>query len=80
MAADLAAFYSDLRDERRAPVMCAQPRHVTKPKGSRLGAVSVRQESGTLVAFPTDSDHVPSELRELRERERRLEQRSRADD
>ena len=32
MAADLAAFYSDLRNEARADVTYTSPKHVTKPR------------------------------------------------
>jgi predicted ribosome quality control (RQC) complex YloA/Tae2 family protein len=70
MAADLAAFYSELREERKALVTLASPRHVTKPKGAPLGAVKLREESGTIVARPSTSEHIPAEARELRERER----------
>jgi predicted ribosome quality control (RQC) complex YloA/Tae2 family protein len=69
MSADLAAFYSELRDENKALVMFAAPRHVTKPNGAPLGAVKVREEGGTIVGRPA-SDLLPSEIKALRESER----------
>ena len=70
MGADLAAFYSELRDERKALVTYTSPRHITKPNGAPLGAVRLRSEDGTIVARPTDSELIPAEVVELRERER----------
>ena len=35
MAADLAAFYSDLRNERKAEVMFCNPKHIGKPRKAR---------------------------------------------
>lgn len=70
MAADLAAFYSDLRDERKALVTYASPKHVLKPNGAPLGAVRLREEGGTIVANPAGSPLVPPAVREQRERER----------
>lgn len=64
-AADLAAFYSDARTERRAPITTAEPRHISKPRGAPLGAVSLRQEGKTLVGRP---DNVSDELKEAREK------------
>ena len=69
MSADLAAFYSELRDESKALVMHAAPRHVTKPNGAPLGAVKVREEGGTVVGRPA-SDLIPEEVKALREAER----------
>ena len=34
MAADLAAFYSEMRDENKVLVTYTSPRHITKPKGA----------------------------------------------
>ena len=65
MAADLAAFYSDMRDERKAEVTYTSPKHVTKPPRSPLGAVSLRREDGMWLGRPSD---VPQELKEARER------------
>jgi len=70
MAADLAAFYSEAREERKALVTYTSPRHITKPKGAPLGAVKLREEDGTIVARPTDSELIPPEIFELRDRER----------
>lgn len=69
MAADLAAFYSEARDERKALVTFAAPRHVTKPSGAPLGAVKLREEGGSIVANP-NSERVPLPIREARDKER----------
>jgi hypothetical protein len=69
MAADLAAFYSEARDERKALVTYAAPRHVIKPSGAPLGAVRLREEGGSIVGNP-NSELVPSEVREARDIER----------
>ena len=71
MAADLAAFYSELRDERKALVAYTSPRHITKPNGAPLGAVRLREEDGTILGRPTDSALIPKSIVELRERETR---------
>ena len=63
-AADLAAFYSDARTERRAEVTTAEPKHITKPRGAPPGAVTLRQEGKTLLGQPDD---VADELKEARE-------------
>ena len=65
MAANLAAFYSDMRGERKAEVTYTSPKHVTKPPRSPLGAVSLRREDGMWLGRPED---VPQELKEARER------------
>mmetsp|Transcript_71846 Transcript_71846/g.142422 ORF Transcript_71846/g.142422 Transcript_71846/m.142422 type:complete len:402 (-) Transcript_71846:90-1295(-) len=71
MAADLAAFYSELRDERKALVAFTSPKHITKPNGAPLGAVKLRQEDGTVVGQPSGRKSlVPTEIIEARERER----------
>lgn len=64
-AANLAAFYSDARTERRAPISTAEPKHITKPRGAPLGAVSLRQEGKTLVGRP---DNVANDLKDAREK------------
>ncbi len=69
MAADLAAFYSEARDERKTLVTYASPRHVVKPNGAPLGAVKLREEGGTIVGSPA-SELVPEEVRRHRESER----------
>lgn len=63
-AANLAAFYSDARTERRAPVTTADPKHIQKPRGAPPGAVKLRQEGATLVGNPED---VGEELKQARE-------------
>lgn len=63
MAANLAAFYSDLRHERKALVTLASPKYLWKPKGAPPGAIGVRQVHGSHVAFPMD---VPEECKEAR--------------
>ncbi|MGK3734289.1 MAG: putative ribosome quality control (RQC) complex YloA/Tae2 family protein [Bacillariaceae sp.] len=62
--ADLAIFYSDLRNENKAEVTAAEPKHIQKPRGAPLGAVKLREEWKTFVGRP---DRVPSELKEARE-------------
>eukprot|EP00584_Thalassiosira_punctigera_P005334 CAMPEP_0172544680 /NCGR_PEP_ID=MMETSP1067-20121228/14776_1 /TAXON_ID=265564 ORGANISM="Thalassiosira punctigera, Strain Tpunct2005C2" /NCGR_SAMPLE_ID=MMETSP1067 /ASSEMBLY_ACC=CAM_ASM_000444 /LENGTH=505 /DNA_ID=CAMNT_0013331279 /DNA_START=99 /DNA_END=1616 /DNA_ORIENTATION=+ len=64
-AADLAAFYSDARTEVRAKITTAEPKHITKPRGAPMGAVSLRKEGKTLVGRP---ENVSVELKEARER------------
>ena len=63
-AANLAAFYSDARTERRAPVSTADGKHIQKPRGAPLGAVNVRREGPTLLGRPED---VAEELKAARE-------------
>jgi len=63
--ADLAIFYSDLRNENKAEVTAAEPKHVQKPRGAPLGAVKLREEWKTFVGRP---DRVPNELKEAREK------------
>lgn len=64
-AADLAAFYSDARTERKSPITTCSPKHITKPRGAPLGAVSIRQEGKTLVGRP---DNVSDDLKDAREK------------
>lgn len=60
MAADLAAFYSDLGREGKAAVTYISPKHVSKPRGAPLGAVKLREgEGSTIVGRP---DGVPDRL------------------
>ena len=63
-AADLAIFYSDARSEASFDVTTTEPKHLLKPRGAPLGAVKLRQESGTLVGRP---DNVPAECKEARD-------------
>ena len=58
LAANLALFYSNHRDEARAEVSVAEPKHVLKPARAPLGTVKVRQELAVLVGCPFD---VPQE-------------------
>ena len=62
--ADLAIFYSDMRNENKYQVTAAEPKHVQKPRGAPLGAVKLREEWRTFVGRP---DRVPDELKEARE-------------
>lgn len=62
--ADLAIFYSDFRNEKKAPVTAAEPKHLQKPRGAPLGAIKVRQEWKTFVGFPAQ---VPEGLKMARE-------------
>jgi predicted ribosome quality control (RQC) complex YloA/Tae2 family protein len=63
-AADLAIFYSDLRNENKAEVTAAEPKHILKPRGAPLGAVKIREEWKTFVGRP---DYVPDDLKEARD-------------
>ncbi|KAL7535562.1 hypothetical protein ACHAWF_005202 [Thalassiosira exigua] len=63
-AADLAAFYSDARTELRAEITTAAPKHIAKPRGAPMGAVSLRQEGKTLLGRPAN---VSDDLKEARE-------------
>jgi predicted ribosome quality control (RQC) complex YloA/Tae2 family protein len=65
MAANLAIFYSEARDARKAVVLVARARHVVKFKGAPLGAVRVRLEERSLFGFP---ENVPEECVLARER------------
>ena len=62
--ADLAIFYSDLRNENKAEVTAAESKNIQKPRGAPLGAVKLRKEWKTFVGRP---DRVPDELKEARE-------------
>uniref|UniRef100_A0A7S3L6I0 NFACT RNA-binding domain-containing protein n=1 Tax=Amphora coffeiformis TaxID=265554 RepID=A0A7S3L6I0_9STRA len=62
--ADLAIFYSDARSETSFDVTTTEPKHLLKPRGAPLGAVKLRQESGTLVGRP---DSVPEECKQARD-------------
>jgi len=55
-AANLAAFYSDARTERRAQITTAEPKHIQKPRGAPPGAVKLREEGPTLIGKPDDVD------------------------
>ena len=63
-AANLAAFYSDARTERKAPVTTASPKHIQKPRGAPPGAVKLREELNTVTGYPAD---VAEELKVARE-------------
>jgi predicted ribosome quality control (RQC) complex YloA/Tae2 family protein len=62
--ADLAVFYSDMRNEKKADVTAAEPKHILKPRGAPLGAIKIREEWRTFVGRP---DRVPDELKLARE-------------
>ena len=63
LAANLAAFYSDGRSERKVPVSAAEPKHIQKPRGAPLGAVKLREE---LRVYSGRPDAVPDEFKEAR--------------
>jgi predicted ribosome quality control (RQC) complex YloA/Tae2 family protein len=44
-AAAVAAYHSKAREAGVVPVVCAQARFVTKPRGARPGTVQVRRET-----------------------------------
>ncbi|KAJ1616940.1 hypothetical protein T492DRAFT_1103615 [Pavlovales sp. CCMP2436] len=52
LAANLVAFYSDLRNDKRVSVSVASPKQLFKPRGAPLGAVGVRQELPSWMGFP----------------------------
>lgn len=64
-AANLAAFYSNARTETKTAITTANPKHITKPRGAPLGAVSLRQEGKTIIGRPGD---VSDDLKEAREK------------
>ena len=64
LAANLAAFYSDARSERKAAVTVAEPKHLLKPRGAPLGAVKLREELEVWTGYP---EGVPENLKEARE-------------
>lgn len=63
-AANVAIFYSDARNERRAEVTLTAPKHLRKPRGAPLGAVKLRVETRVMVGFPAE---VPTELQKARD-------------
>eukprot|EP00521_Asterionellopsis_glacialis_P018356 CAMPEP_0195306198 /NCGR_PEP_ID=MMETSP0707-20130614/37078_1 /TAXON_ID=33640 /ORGANISM="Asterionellopsis glacialis, Strain CCMP134" /LENGTH=396 /DNA_ID=CAMNT_0040370409 /DNA_START=169 /DNA_END=1359 /DNA_ORIENTATION=- len=65
LAANLAAFYSDARNEQKAQVMAAEPKHLLKPRGAPLGAVKTREELQSFVGRPDD---VPDSLKLARDK------------
>jgi predicted ribosome quality control (RQC) complex YloA/Tae2 family protein len=62
--ANLAVFYSDSRNERKASVTAADSKHLLKPQGAPLGAVKVREELFVLTGWP---ENVPEELKLARD-------------
>jgi predicted ribosome quality control (RQC) complex YloA/Tae2 family protein len=62
--ANLAVFYSDARNERKAAVTAADSKHLIKPRGAPLGAVKLREELFVLTGWP---DQVPAELKLARD-------------
>jgi len=63
IAAGLAAFYSDLRTERKAEITMAECKHILKPRNAPLGAVKLREELGTIVGDPWGVPEVCKEKR-----------------
>lgn len=57
-AANLAAFYSDARTERKAAITTASPKHIQKPRGAPPGAVKLREELNTITGYPEDVDEI----------------------
>lgn len=62
-AANLAAFYSDHRTERRVDVTMTYAKHLSKPRNAPLGAVKTREEVKVLRGKP---EEVPEELKAAR--------------
>ena len=62
LAANLALFYSDNRNELSAECSVTDPRHVLKPRGAPLGTVKLRKED-VMTAYPS---HVPQECKDKR--------------
>jgi predicted ribosome quality control (RQC) complex YloA/Tae2 family protein len=54
LAANLALFYSNHRNEARAEVSVVEPKHVLKPARAPLGTVKLRQELAVLIGSPFD--------------------------
>ena len=52
LAADAAAFYSDVKADTKVTVTVALPKHVIKPPRAPPGAVTLRQEHSTLIGLP----------------------------
>lgn len=75
MAADLAAFYSDERENRKVLVSYTSPKHIRKPPKAPLGAVVIRKVGGTITANPAGSPHIPARIKALREGEGKRRQR-----
>ena len=64
LAANLAAFYSEMRTESKADVTLALPKHVIKPPNAPLGAVKLREELGSYLG---NAFNVPEECKRQRE-------------
>ena len=60
-AANLASFYSDFRQEKRAEITMAEPKHILKPAGAPLGSVKIRKEVASIIGNPFS---VPVECRQ----------------
>lgn len=58
-AANIAAYYSELRTETKAWISCADPRHIWKPPKAPPGAVVIRHELPPILGFP---ENVPANL------------------
>lgn len=51
-AANLAAFYSDFKVEKKVWVTCVDPKHLWKPPKAPPGAVAIKQELSPVLGFP----------------------------
>ena len=60
----MAAFYSDFRNERKAEVTMALPKHVLKPRMAKLGAVKIREEVGNIIGNPFEVPEICKKMRE----------------
>lgn len=61
MCADLAAFFSDCKAEKKARVSMTSAKWVSKPKGAPLGAVAMKKELASVVAVPDRVAHLAEE-------------------
>jgi len=66
MCADLAALFSDCKNEKKARVSMTSAKWVSKPKGAPLGAVVMKKELGSIVAMPDRVAHLAEEEASLR--------------
>jgi hypothetical protein len=77
MCADLAAFFSDCKNEKKARVSVTSAKWVSKPKGAPLGAVAIKKELRSVVAVPDRVAHLAGE--EAATRAERKESEGQAD-
>jgi predicted ribosome quality control (RQC) complex YloA/Tae2 family protein len=64
LGANLAAFYSDGRTERKVSISVAEPKHILKPRNAPLGAIKLREELFVCTGYP---ENVPYELKIARD-------------